>query len=215
VLYPVQLGQPPVIHPYFSVTYRLQITSFYWIQPLHSILKYIFVAERPLCVCSMPDVITSLMHCAVTSHLCSCCQQSCARLPVWHGSRNLPRVLPSILVLRGTAAGQTVLVTPGAWLHTTLSSGLQGHPYRRSAPRPTVDSFSGQSVQDMSAWGLVIVTHKHTCSLTLARTRTHWAWWSHKPIFPQSKAKFINSFSSLSDDRSKASSKTVPPHSAN
>ena len=69
-------------------------------------------------------------------------------------------MLPS--VLRGTATGQTVLVTPGAWLHTTLSSGLQGLPYRRSAPLPTVDSFSGQSVQDMSAWELVIVTHIHT-----------------------------------------------------
>ena len=79
-------------------------------------------------------------------------------------------MLPS--VLRGTATGQTVLVTPGAWLYTALSSGLQGLPYRRSAPLPTVDSFSGQSVQDMSAWGLVIVTHKRTRSLTLARTRT-------------------------------------------
>ena len=145
-------------------------TSLHW--------GIIFVSECP-CVCSTPDDVTSLVHCAVTSRLCSCCQQSCAGLPMWHGPRNLPRVLPS--VLRGTAAGQTVLVTPRAWLHTTLSSGLQGLPYRRSAPLPTVDSFSGQSVQDMSAWRLEIVTHTqmhahthiHTHAHTHTNARTH------------------------------------------
>ena len=85
----------------------------------------------------------------------------------------MPRVLPSIL--RGTAAGPAVLVTPRAWLHTTLSSRLQGLPYHRSAPLPTVDSFSGQSVQDMFAWELVIVKHTHTnaCAHSHAHTHTH------------------------------------------
>jgi hypothetical protein len=101
----------------------------------------ILVSECPIRMCSTPDDVTSLVHCAVTSRLCSCCQQSCARLPVRRGSRNLPRVLPSIL--RSTAAGQAVLVAPGARLHATLSGRLQGLPYRRSAPFPTVDSFSG------------------------------------------------------------------------
>jgi hypothetical protein len=108
---------------------------------VHPCTEVSYSCQNPQCLCSRPDDITHLVQCAVTSLLCSCCQRSCARLPMWYGSCNMPRVFSSVLC--GTTTGQTILVTPRAWLHATLSSRLQGLPYHRSAPLPTVNNFSG------------------------------------------------------------------------
>jgi hypothetical protein len=90
-------------------------------------------------MCSKPDSIHILSACHLTCVLCH--QWSCAGISMWHGPRNVPGLLPSILCC--TTAGPTVLVTPAIWLHVTLSSRVQGLPHHRGAPLSTSDTCSG------------------------------------------------------------------------